>query len=149
MLGIDLDEACIATARAVAKDNRVGSSIDFEHGDAFDALRSLKAGAHDLIVLDPPKWILGRDDVDRGLRQYRDLNRLAFEKIRKGGLLVTCSCSGALTESRFMSLLAETAAEARRDARTVRISGAGSDHPVALECPETRYLKVVTMLVGA
>ena len=44
-----------------------------------------------------------------------------------------------------IATLREAAARAGRDARILRISGAGPDHPVALECPETRYLKAVWM----
>ena len=31
--------------------------------------------------------------------RYRQLNRLAMALVRPGGLLMTCSCSGAMTQS--------------------------------------------------
>ena len=44
-------------------------------------------------------------------------------------------------------MLREAAAAARRDVRILRLRSAGADHPVALECPETRYLKVAVLQV--
>jgi 23S rRNA G2069 N7-methylase RlmK/C1962 C5-methylase RlmI len=36
---------------------------------------------------------------------------------------------------------------ARRDVRVLALRGAGADHPIALECLETRYLKVALLQV--
>ncbi|MCA8943357.1 MAG: class I SAM-dependent rRNA methyltransferase [Planctomycetes bacterium] len=143
VVGFDLDEGVVAQAAENAKRNR--RDVRFEHGDAFDVLRDAKDGAYDLIVLDPPKWIRGKEEVEVGERRYQDLNQLAFRKVARGGIVVTCSCSGALGEPRFLSILTEAAAIARRDARILHVGGAGPDHPVALECPQTRYLKVATL----
>ena len=145
VIAIDLDEEAVTQAAANAKTNR--ARVDVRHGDAFDTLRETKAGAYDLIVLDPPKWVLGKTGIIPGLPKYRDLNRLAFEKLAPGSLLVTCSCSGAVSEDLFLLMLKEAAAQAGRDARVLMLRGAGPDHPVALECPETRYLKVAVLAV--
>jgi 23S rRNA (cytosine1962-C5)-methyltransferase len=37
--------------------------------------------------------------------------------------------------------LAEVAAEERRDAQLLEVRGQSPDHPVAVNCPETDYLK--------
>ena len=145
VLAADLDEAMVAQARANLKRNKLRAQVD--HGDAFEILRALRGGEHDLMILDPPKWIANKDQIDAGLPRYRDLNRLAFEKLARGGILVTCSCSGALSEESLLWTLRDAAAMAGRDARVLSIRGAGPDHPVALECPETRYLKVMVLQV--
>jgi 23S rRNA (cytosine1962-C5)-methyltransferase len=98
-------------------------------------------------VLDPPKWVHHHDEIETGLQKYADLNRLGFEKVDRGGLVVTCSCSGSVSEDRFLRMLRDAAAAAGRDARVLMLRGAGADHPVALECPETRYLKVAFVQV--
>ncbi|HEB53321.1 MAG TPA: class I SAM-dependent rRNA methyltransferase [bacterium] len=145
VLAADLDEAMVAQTRQNARDNDL--ALTCEHGDAFDLLRAAKPGRHDLIVLDPPKWIANKHELDQGLARYADLNRLGFEKLARAGLLVTCSCSGSLGEERFVRMLREAAAAARRDARVLHLRSAGPDHPFALECPETRYLKVAVLHV--
>jgi 23S rRNA (cytosine1962-C5)-methyltransferase len=63
--------------------------------------------------------------------------------VRDGGVLVTCSCSGALPETEFLDFVRRAAASAERELHVFRIAGAGPDHPVSSSCPETRYLKVV------
>jgi 23S rRNA (cytosine1962-C5)-methyltransferase len=147
VLAADLDEAMVAQTRANAAQNRL--VLEAEHADAFDLLRSLRPGEHDLVILDPPKWIPSRAEFEGGLRRYADLNRLALEKVARGGLVVTCSCSGSLSEEQFLWMLRDAAAATRVDVRILALRGAGADHPVALECPETRYLKVAVLQVRA
>jgi len=145
VLAGDLDEAMVAQTEANAKENKL--AFDCVHGDAFDMLREAKNGRHDLIVLDPPKWVANKNEIDQGLQRYQDLNRLGFEKVARGGMVVTCSCSGSVSEERFVRMLREAAAAARRDVRVTALRSAGGDHPFALECPETRYLKVAFLQV--
>ncbi len=140
---IDLDESVVAQAKANATANDM--RLDIDHGDAFAALKGLTPGSHDLIILDPPKWARGKAEIDTGLEKYRDLNHLALQKLAPQGLLVTSSCSGAISPSRFQACLAEAAVKAKRDARILFTRGAGPDHPVALECPETQYLKTIVL----
>ncbi|MGA1524566.1 MAG: class I SAM-dependent rRNA methyltransferase [Planctomycetota bacterium] len=145
VVAMDLDEDVVAIASGNARANR--TTVRFEHGDAFDALRDLRPGRFDLLVLDPPKWATGKAEVESGLVRYRDLNRLALEAAAPGTLILTCSCSGAVSEGAFLATLRDAASQARRDVRILEVRGAGPDHPVALECPETRYLKAVLLEV--
>jgi 23S rRNA (cytosine1962-C5)-methyltransferase len=145
VVAADLDEAMVAQTQHNAAANK--QKLTAVHGDAFDLLRDAQQGAHDLIVLDPPKWVHHKDEVDTGIQRYFDLNRLGCEKVARGGIVVTCSCSGSVSEERFLRMLRDAAAAARRDARILYVRGAGADHPVALECPETRYLKVAVLQV--
>ena len=145
VLAADLDEAMVAQTQHNAKANKL--PVATVHGDAFDLLREAEPGAHDLIVLDPPKWAKNKEELEQGLLRYTDLNRLGIEKVARSGLVVTCSCSGSLSEDGFLRMLRDAAAMARRDVRVLMLRGAGADHPVALECPETRYLKVAVLQV--
>ena len=145
VVAADLDEAMVEQTRTNAGQNKL--AISTLHGDAFDLLRDAQQGAHELIVLDPPKWVHHRDELESGIARYADLNRLGIEKVARGGLVVTCSCSGSVSEGDFLRMLTGAAAAAGRDARVLYLRGAGPDHPVALECPETRYLKVAVLQV--
>lgn len=145
VLAADLDEAMVEQTRTNALANK--QTLTAVHGDAFELLREAQPGAHDLIVLDPPKWIHHKDELETGMGRYFDLNRLGFEKVARGGLVVTCSCSGSVSEDSFLRMLRDAGAAARRDVRILHLRGAGPDHPVALECPETRYLKVAVLQV--
>ena len=141
----DLDEEMVEQTTDNAARN--GLKMRVEHADAFDLLRDLRPGAHDLIVLDPPKWVKSRDEMEQGLGRYRDLNRLALEKVRRGGLVLTCSCSGSVDEHVFLRMLDEAGVQAGRGTRVLALRGAGPDHPIALDCQQTRYLKVALLQV--
>ena len=145
VLAADLDEAMVEQTRHNAAQNKL--RVSTVHGDAFDLLREAEPGAHDLIVLDPPKWVHHKDEIETGMQRYFDLNRLGLEKVTRGGLVLTCSCSGSVSEGDFLRMLRDAAAAAHRDVRVLHLRGAGADHPVALECPETRYLKVAVLQV--
>ncbi|MBI3847620.1 MAG: class I SAM-dependent rRNA methyltransferase [Planctomycetes bacterium] len=144
---VDLDEKAIALARENAEANRL--RVDFRHQDAFDALREARAAGrtYDLVILDPPKFAAGRTEIDAGLRRYRDVNELACGVVRDGGTLVTCSCSGAVSETRFREAVEAGAARASATLALVDSAGAAADHPLRPEFPEGRYLKVLTYVV--
>lgn len=111
-------------------------------GDAFQVLRDLgtEHQSFDLIVLDPPKLIFSRKDRARGLRGYKDLNLQAMKRLNPGGILVTFSCSGLMTEADFRQMLAFAAKDAGRSAWVLENLMQASDHPIRLSCPETAYL---------
>ena len=53
----------------------------------------------DLVLLDPPKLVTSRGDMANGRQRYEDMNREALAVVKDGGIFVTCSCSGLLSES--------------------------------------------------
>jgi len=150
---VDLDEEAIAVARANARLN--DCRPQFVHADAFGYMRDMiqNGRQYDVVVLDPPKLIRNRREFDAGQRKYFDMNRLALQLVRPGGLLLSCSCSGLLSADEFLRTIGSAAREAgpplsglpgRHGGRTVQIldrTGAGPDHPIAMNCPETEYLK--------
>ncbi len=148
VLGVDLDEEAVAQARENGKRNGAPASVSFEHADAFDVLRDAKGGAHDVIVCDPPKLAASRTDLPGALRKYEDMNALAFGKVAPGGLVVSCSCSGLVSEGEFLGVLSRAALRANREVRVIEVGGAAPDHPWALNHSQGRYLKVVWSEVG-
>ena len=113
--------------------------------DAFPYLRqaAINATSWDVVVLDPYKLIANRETYALGRHKYADLNRLGMSVLAKGGLLVTCSCSGMLPWEDFQQLVRTAAGSAGRRVQILRKSGAGIDHPIAADHPEGEYLKVL------
>ncbi len=146
---VDLDEAAIAIARENINLNQ--TRIDLVHSDAFAYLRQMIANGRrfDTVVLDPPKFAPTRDDLQDALRKYHDLNGLAMQVVRPGGVLVTCSCSGLVSSDVFVETVHRAARGLRRPLQLFDQTGAGPDHPVMLNCPESAYLKVLWLRVGA
>ncbi|MCX7786213.1 MAG: class I SAM-dependent rRNA methyltransferase [Spirochaetes bacterium] len=143
VIGVDLDEKALKVAQRNADLNQV--SIDFIHEDSFDFLRRMERMQKqaDLVIVDPAKLALVREEIPRALRTYNDINRLAMGRVRSGGILVSCSCSGLVSEGQFLSVLSNAAREARVELQMFRITGASPDHPIRTDFPEGRYLKVV------
>jgi 23S rRNA (cytosine1962-C5)-methyltransferase len=112
-------------------------------GDVFHLLRSFRDRGRDfdLIVLDPPKFAQTASQVQRAARGYKDINLLAFKLLRPGGLLMTFSCSGAISEDLFQKIVAGAALDAGVNASIIERLSQSPDHPVALNFPEGAYLK--------
>jgi 23S rRNA (cytosine1962-C5)-methyltransferase len=158
VIGVDLDEHPLQLARENAGLNQV--RVKFVQADVFPYMRDLvRSGRQfDVVVLDPPKLIRSRGELEEGTRKHFDLNRLAMQLVRSGGLLLSCSCAGLLSEDAFLRLLFAAARQSHRTddpaaaarqknrSRTLQVlakTGAAPDHPVAAQCPETEYLKAV------
>jgi 23S rRNA (cytosine1962-C5)-methyltransferase len=133
-------------ALAVAARNGELNGVDvgeLMEADAFTALRGLRdrARQYDLICLDPPKLANTDRQLDKASRAYKDLNLLALKLLAPGGVLLTWSCSGAMTMDLFQKVVAGAALDAKRPARIVGRLHQPSDHPVPLAFPEAEYLK--------
>ena len=117
--------------------------------NAFDLLRARQAGneMYDTIVVDPPAFAKSKQHLDAAYRGYKELNLRAMKMLRRGGILVTCSCSHAVTPVLFEDMLRDAAADAQRDALVLMRRGAGADHPVRLGFPESEYLKCVILRI--
>ena len=94
-----------------------------------------------LVILDPPKFARTRNAIEEALRGYRRLQSSALRLLEPDGILVTCCCSGLIQMDMLDELLAQLAAEHRRDVQILERRGQAADHPIAVTCLETNYLK--------
>lgn len=145
--GIDVSRAALEVAERNLDENRAAlrAIVDWVEADAFDLLRDWSdAGTmYDTVVLDPPAFAKTKRAVEGALRGYRELNLRALKMLRRGGRLITCSCSHHVALADFMETIRAAAGDARRRVRLLEIRGAAADHPVVLNIPETEYLKCV------
>lgn len=142
VVGLDASEPALALARENARINGF-DSVEFVRGDVFEELDRLAQADRkfDLIVLDPPKFARARHAIPEALRGYRRLQTLAVKLLAPDGILVMCCCSGLITFDMLDELLAQVAVDQRREIQVLERRGAAPDHPVAVTCPETAYLK--------
>ena len=88
---VDLDEKAIASAKRNANLNQ--ARVEWVHCDAYPYARQMRKDGKkfDVVVLDPPKLIMGRDELEQqeGMEKYEDLNSLGIVITEPGGLLVT------------------------------------------------------------
>lgn len=162
VIGVDLDEEPLKLARENANLNQARAK--FVQADAFSYMREMIRNGRqfDVVVLDPPKLIRTRLEIEEGTRKHFAMNRLAMRLVKPGGLLLSCSCAGLLPEPEFLQLLisasraigedleAADAGPVRSRPRSLQIiakTGAAADHPVISSCLETEYLKAIWMIV--
>ncbi len=143
VIGLDLDEQAIELAKQNASLNRVQAR--FIQTDLFPWLRDAIPNGErfDAVILDPAKLTRDREDVEGALRKYTDMNRLALQVVKPGGVFLTCSCTGLVGEPDFLEMLRRAAWQAGRSVQVFKVSGAGADHPFLIHVPEGRYLKAV------
>jgi 23S rRNA (cytosine1962-C5)-methyltransferase len=123
--------------------NRVpAEKVVLQVEDVFEFLGREKA-IYDVVVVDPPAFVKSRKNLAKAVKAYQKLNRLAWRRLRPGGLLFTCSCSHHLAESDFLNLLAAAVEKEGGWAHIIHRGGQAMDHPVLLSMPETAYLKCV------
>ena len=113
-------------------------------GDVFTVLRDWEAEAdrvYDVVILDPPKFAQNQAAVERALRGYKEINRLALRRLRPGGILATFSCSGLVSSDLFQKVVFGAAIDAGRPVQVLESLRQSADHPVAITFPEGEYLK--------
>ncbi len=148
---IALESSATAVAAGAAQAAHAGfeDRIAFRKEDVKRALPALLQARErfDVVVLDPPKLAPTKRSLPRAQRAYRKLNALGLGLVRSGGLLITCSCSGALRPEALTRIVAEAASDAGKRVRLLALHGPGEDHPTPPAFPEGRYLKAAFLQV--
>lgn len=114
--------------------------------DAFKFLDNINE-KYDLIILDPPAFAKHRDAVKNALQGYKRLNVKALEKIEKGGILFTFSCSQVISKQDFRTAVFSASAIAKRNVRILHQLTQPADHPINIFHPEGEYLKGLVLYV--
>lgn len=116
--------------------------------DAFKFLEGIDKEHHyNLVILDPPAFAKHRGALHNALKGYTRLNQKTFEKIDKGGILFTFSCSQVVTKDHFRNAVFTAAALARRKVRILHQLHQPADHPINIYHPEGEYLKGLVLYV--
>lgn len=114
--------------------------------DAFKYLNTHEQ-KYDVIILDPPAFAKHRDALRNALKGYQRLNAKGIEKIKKGGILFTFSCSQVVSKEQFRLAVFSAAAESGRNVKILHQLSQPSDHPVNIYHPEGEYLKGLVLFV--
>ena len=147
---VDVSELALNAAKTgVAFNHLDPGHCRFIKKDVFAYLREQveKGVKYDLVVLDPPKFAESAANLKKACRGYQDINRLGLMLVKKGGHLLTFSCSGLVDPALFQKIVADAALDAHVDGRVVATLRQDEDHVVSLPCPETFYLKGLDVMV--
>ncbi len=149
LLGLDISDTAVATARRNAELNNYTDICKFEAVNAFDVLKqSVKDGKrYDVVMLDPPAFTKSRENIQKAVTGYKEINLRGMKLTKPGGFLVTASCTNLVPPDMFLKTIADAAKDAHRTLRQVCWQTQSSDHPILWNVPTTQYLKFLIVQV--
>ncbi len=150
VLGLDISESAVAQANYHAKLNGVDNKCRFEAMNAFDVLKlwAKEGRQYDVVMLDPPAFTKSRENIQKALTGYKEINLRGMKLIKNGGFLVTSSCTNLVSPELFLQTIGMAAKDARKNIRQVTFRQQSSDHPIIWGMENTNYLKFLIVEVS-
>jgi 23S rRNA (cytosine1962-C5)-methyltransferase len=123
----------------------VADRFALRRGDAFDVMEALagEGAQFDVVICDPPAFAPSKKALEKGLRAYERVARLAAGLVVPGGYLGLCSCSHAADLDRFRTACTRGIGRAGREGALIHTGLAGPDHPQHPHLAESGYLKAL------
>lgn len=143
---VDISETAMQLAQKNAQLNHITIPMHFYTEDVFQFLRQSSLD-YDLVILDPPAFAKRQKDIIPACRGYKDINRVAIQKMPAQSLLLTSSCSYFVDEELFQKVVFQAAAEAKRKVRIIGRHRLAEDHPINIFHPEGDYLKSLLLYI--
>ncbi len=149
VLGLDISAAAVAQATENAAINGLQDICTFKEINAFDALKqwSREDRRWDVVMLDPPSFAKTRDNVEKAISGYKEINLRGMKLVKPGGFLVTSSCTNLVQPGLFLDIIDMAARDARRRIRQVEFRAQSADHPIIRGLENTNYLKFLIVQV--
>ncbi len=158
VVGVDSSQDAIDASITNARLNGLeGRDVSFVKENIATFMKSaIDANTEfDVIVLDPPKLAPSISSLDKASQKYHALNRDAMSliDIKQGGLLLTCTCSAAMSQRDggqfFLNMVNGAALSAKRRVTLLKVSGAAPCHTQSpASFPAGQYLTAALFHVG-
>jgi len=149
VFGIDISESAVAQANKNAALNKLDHIVKFEAMNAFDVLKNWgkQSKKYDVVMLDPPAFTKSRNNIDKAITGYKEINLRGMQLIRNGGFLVSSSCTNLVSPELFLETIEMAAHDAKKRIRQVTYQSQSSDHPIIWGMENTHYLKFLIVEV--
>jgi len=143
VLGLDISANAIVQSARNAQLNGLEHICKFMEINAFDALKQwTKEGkTWDVVMLDPPSFTKSRENIQKAIAGYKEINLRGIKLVKPGGFLVTSSCTNLVSPDMFLDTIHQAAWDARRKLRQVVFQAPSADHPIIRGLEYTQYLK--------
>jgi len=147
--GIDISANAVEQANHNAALNGLQNSCRFDALNAFDVLKQWgKEGKQwDVVMLDPPAFAKSRENIEKAVSGYKEINLRGMKLIKPGGFLVTSSCTNLVQPELFLEIINTAAKDAKRKLRQVIYQAQSADHPIIWGMENTHYLKFLIVQV--
>lgn len=143
---IDISDKAIQLAKVNMEINGFRGEANFHAEDVFSFLRENPLD-YNMVILDPPAFAKKQKDIQQACRGYKDINRIAMQKMPPNSILVTSSCSYHVNEELFQKVVFQASVEAGRTVKIIGRHRQAVDHPINLCHPEGDYLKSLILYV--
>ncbi|QIZ76380.1 class I SAM-dependent methyltransferase [Ferrimonas lipolytica] len=150
VVNADVSAPALKLAQQTAELNQLDTSkLTNVEADVFKLLRKYREekAQFDVIILDPPKFADNKAQLPGACRGYKDINMVAMQCLKPGGILLTYSCSGLMDAPLFQKIVADAALDAGRDGQIIEKLTQAADHPIGCAYPEGFYLKGLVVRV--
>lgn len=149
VLGLDISENAVNMSRKNAALNGFENTCKFKAVNAFDVLKkwSKEGKQYDVVMLDPPAFTKSRENIQKAVTGYKEINLRGMKLTKPGGFLVTASCTNLVEPNLFLKTIEHAAKDAHRKIRQVTWQTQASDHPILWHVPNTQYLKFLIVQV--
>ncbi|MBN9481832.1 MAG: rRNA large subunit methyltransferase I [Bacteroidetes bacterium 43-93] len=149
VLGLDISEKAVKTARRNAELNGLQDICKFDAVNAFDVLKQWGKDnrRYDVVMIDPPAFTKSRENIQKAITGYKEINLRSMKLTKPGGFLVTASCTNLVPPDMFLKIIDMAAKDAKRKIRQVTWQTQASDHPILWHVPSTQYLKFLIVQV--
>ena len=148
---VDSSVAALAAAKENFKLNNFLNPVEFFQADALVVMKRLKdmGKMYDIVVCDPPKLAPSRSALMKARSKYVKINVAAMKLVRPGGLLLSFSCSAAVTQSNMLKeIIREAGVCLDRDVTFLSEMHAAKDHVVHASYKEGSYLSGVIACIS-
>jgi 23S rRNA (cytosine1962-C5)-methyltransferase len=149
VLGLDISGTAVEQARENARINGLEEICRFQEINAFDALKqwTREDKRWDVVMLDPPSFAKTRDNIQKAISGYKEINLRGMKLVKPGGFLVTSSCTNLVQPDLFLDIIDMAAKDGRRRLRQVCFRTQSADHPIIRGMENTNYLKFLIVQV--
>lgn len=149
VLGLDISRSAVEQATENAALNGLQDICRFQEINAFDALKqwTKEEKKWDVVMLDPPSFAKTRDNIQKAISGYKEINLRGMKLVKPGGFLVTSSCTNLVQPDLFLEIIDMAAKDARRRLRQVEFRTQSADHPIIRGMENTNYLKFLIVQV--
>jgi 23S rRNA (cytosine1962-C5)-methyltransferase len=149
VLGLDISVPAVEQANKNALLNGFQEICQFQAVNAFDVLKqwSKDSRQYDVVMLDPPAFTKSRENIQKAVAGYKEINLRGMKLVRPGGFLVTTSCTNLIQPELFLEIIEMAAKDAKRMLRQVVYQTQASDHPIIWGQENTHYLKFLIVQV--
>lgn len=150
VLGLDISETAIQTARRNATLNGLDDICKFEAINAFDQLKqwTKEDRKFDVVMLDPPAFTKSRENIQKAVAGYKEINLRGMKLLKPGGFLVTASCTNLVNPELFLQTIDAAARDAKKRLKQVTFQSQAQDHPILRNIDNTTYLKFLIVEVS-